>query len=82
MSPGVRLAPRLGAWHLWPQRFKHRSQVARQSAGYNLVVLAVAVTVLNIVAAKALPMWSTMIQRAKEEELIFRGLQYAEAIRV
>ena len=50
--------------------------------GFNLVVLAVMFTVMNILVAKALPLWSTQIQREKEEELIFRGLQYAEAIRV
>ena len=32
--------------------------------------------------AAVLPLWSTAIRREKEEELIFRGLQYAEAIRV
>ncbi len=42
----------------------------------------VMITVMNIVIAKALPLWSTVIQRAKEEELIFRGMQYAEALRV
>jgi type II secretory pathway pseudopilin PulG len=51
-------------------------------AGYNLVVLAVAITVLNIMVAAMLPLWSTAIRREKEEELIFRGFQYAEAIRV
>ena len=51
-------------------------------AGYNLVVLAVAITVLNIAVAAMLPLWSTAIRREKEEELIFRGFQYAEAIRV
>ena len=40
------------------------------------------ITVLNIMVAIALPMWSGMIRRDKEEELISRGLQYAEAIRV
>ena len=40
------------------------------------------ITVLNIVVAIALPLWSGMIRRDKEEELISRGLQYAEAIRV
>ena len=40
------------------------------------------ITVMNIVAAIAAPMWSGMIRRDKEEELISRGLQYAEAIRV
>jgi type II secretory pathway pseudopilin PulG len=41
----------------------------------------VAVTVLNILVAAAIPLWRTAIQREKEEELIFRGLQYAEGIR-
>jgi type II secretory pathway pseudopilin PulG len=54
----------------------------RGEAGYNLVVLIVAVTILNILLAVSLPLWSTAIRREKEEELIFRGLQYAEAIRV
>ncbi len=50
--------------------------------GYTLVVLAIAVTVMSIMVAAALPMWSRIVQRDKEEELIFRGWQYAEAIRV
>ena len=54
----------------------------RGEAGYTLVVLAVAVTILGILMAAALPNWSRAIQREKEEELIARGLQYAEAIRV
>ena len=51
-------------------------------SGYNLVVLVVMMTVLSIMTTKALPLWSAVIQREKEEELIFRGMQYAEAIRV
>src|SRR5258708_4288757 len=50
--------------------------------GYNMVMLMVAITVLNIMVAIALPMWSQEIQRDKEEELISRGWQYVEAIRV
>ncbi len=53
-----------------------------REAGYNLVVLMVAITVLNIMIAATLPLWSRIIQHDKEEELIFRGLQYAEAIRL
>ena len=70
--------------HRRPRFRKLRFLIPRSAAeaGYNIVVLAVAVTVLNILVAKALPLWSTQIQREKEEELIFRGLQYAEAIRV
>jgi type II secretory pathway pseudopilin PulG len=54
----------------------------RGEGGYNLVILMVLVTVMNIAVAVALPSWSQWAQREKEEELIFRGLQYAEAIRV
>ena len=51
-------------------------------AGYNMVMLIVALTVLNIIIAAMLPLMSTEIQREKEEELVFRGFQYAEAIRI
>ncbi|MEO8277103.1 MAG: type II secretion system protein [Thermoanaerobaculia bacterium] len=40
------------------------------------------ITVMSILTAAVLPLWSGMIRRDKEEELISRGLQYAEAIRV
>lgn len=51
-------------------------------AGYTLVALAVAVAILSIMVGAAMPMWSTIVQREKEAELIFRGWQYAEAVRV
>jgi type II secretory pathway pseudopilin PulG len=47
-----------------------------------MVMLIVALTVLNIMVAAMMPLMSTEIQREKEEELVFRGFQYAEAIRV
>lgn len=46
-----------------------------------MVILVILVTILTIGTAAALPLWSSVSQREKEEELIFRGLQYAEAIR-
>jgi type II secretory pathway pseudopilin PulG len=58
------------------------STARRGAAGYSLVMVIMAVTVLNIMLAAALPKWSEMIKRDKEEELISRGWQYAEAIRV
>lgn len=54
----------------------------RGESGYNLALLMVLVTALNVLVAAALPTWTSIDQRHKEEELIFRGLQYAEAIRV
>lgn len=59
-----------------------RRRRQRAEGGYTLATLAVAVTVMSLVVALALPMWSQAIQREKEEELIARGLQIAEAIRV
>lgn len=57
-------------------------QASRSEAGYNMVALAILITVMNIAVAAALPYWSSWAQRQKEAELIFRGLQYAEAIRI
>ena len=51
-------------------------------SGYTLVALAIAVAVLAIMVGAAMPMWSTIVQREKEAELIFRGWQYAEGVRV
>ncbi|HEX4960297.1 MAG TPA: hypothetical protein VF173_05630 [Thermoanaerobaculia bacterium] len=53
-----------------------------REAGYNLVVLVIAITVMTAMLAAMLPMISQEIRRDKEEELVFRGLQYVEAIRV
>lgn len=53
-----------------------------RQAGFNLVVLSVLAVVFSVGLAAVLPAVSTAIRRDKEEELIFRGLQYAEAIRV
>lgn len=63
-------------------RPEETSERDRSRDGYNLVFLAVMVTLLNVWIAATLPLWSHQIQRDKEKELIFRGLQYAEAIRV
>ena len=54
----------------------------RPQAGFNLLLVITFVTVLNVAVAAAMPRWSQVMQRAREQELIFRGLQYAEAIRV
>ena len=50
--------------------------------GYNLVVLMVIITVMSVALSLALPLWSSQAKREKERELVFRGLQYAEAVRV
>jgi len=50
--------------------------------GYTLIMLMIAVSLLSIGLLVAVPLWQTELQREKEEELIFRGKQYAEAIRI
>jgi type II secretory pathway pseudopilin PulG len=65
-----------------PTPRRHLPARKRSEAGYNMVMLIVALTVLNIMIAAMMPLMSTEIQREKEEELIFRGFQYAEAIRI
>lgn len=59
-----------------------RRGVMGREAGYNMVMLVIAITLLNVAVAASLPMWSQTIQRDKEEELVSRGWQYVEAIRV
>lgn len=49
--------------------------------GYTLVALMIGVTVMMVAIAAILPLASAEAQRDKEEELIFRGKQYAEGIR-
>ncbi len=60
----------------------NRKKNQTHSAGYTLIILLFAVSVLIIGLLVAVPVWQTQIQREKEEELIFRGKQYVEAIRL
>ena len=50
--------------------------------GYMLIMLMMIVFVLSIGLLVAVPVWQTQIQRENEEELIFRGRQFVEAVRV
>jgi len=52
------------------------------SHGYMLLILVFAIFVLTLALMVAFPVWQTQIQREKESELIFRGSQYVEAVRV
>jgi type II secretory pathway pseudopilin PulG len=48
--------------------------------GYAMAALLVAMSVMAVLMSALLPVWSHMATREKEEELIFRGKQYARAI--
>ncbi len=45
-----------------------------------MAALLVAMSVIAVLLSVALPTWSQMVRRDREEELIFRGEQYARAI--
>jgi type II secretory pathway pseudopilin PulG len=57
---------------------------ARRSSerGYAMAALLVALGAMAVFAAVAMPVWRTVVQREKEEELVFRGEQYVRAIRL
>ncbi len=54
----------------------------KEDGGYILLILMFAVFFLSIGLLVAVPVWRMEIQREKEEELIFRGKQYVEAVRI
>jgi type II secretory pathway pseudopilin PulG len=56
--------------------------VKRPDSGYVLIVLMMAVLVLAVGLTVAVPVLETELRREKEEELIFRGRQYVEAVRL
>ena len=52
----------------------------RGNRGYAMAALLVGMSVMAVLMSALLPVWSHMATREKEEELIFRGKQYARAI--
>ena len=49
-------------------------------AGYTLAGVLVLIGIMSVMMAMALPVWERIKQRENEEELIFRGKEYMEAI--
>ena len=56
------------------------SAQGRGNRGYAMAALLVAMSVMAVLMSALLPVWSHVATREKEEELIFRGRQYARAI--
>ncbi|MBZ5560270.1 MAG: type II secretion system GspH family protein [Acidobacteriia bacterium] len=54
-------------------------QAGRQH-GYAMAALLIALSIMAVMLTVAMPVWKQTAQREKEEELVFRGLQYAHAI--
>lgn len=53
---------------------------ATEERGYAMAALLVGLSVMAVMVTVVMPVWKQMTQRDKEEELIFRGEQYARAI--
>jgi type II secretory pathway pseudopilin PulG len=53
---------------------------ARGEHGYAMAVLLVGIAIMGIMLAVAMPVWHQAMQREKEDELVFRGNQYARAV--
>jgi type II secretory pathway pseudopilin PulG len=47
-----------------------------------MAALLAMIGVMSVILGMAMPVWRTVIQREKEEELVFRGRQYARAIQL
>ncbi|HUQ87918.1 MAG TPA: type II secretion system protein [Vicinamibacterales bacterium] len=56
------------------------SMAPRGNRGYAMAALLVGMSVMAVLMSALLPVWSHLATREKEEELIFRGKQYARAI--
>ena len=48
--------------------------------GYVLFGIAIGLVILGIAMTAAVPLWQKVLQREREQELIFRGYQYMQAI--
>jgi type II secretory pathway pseudopilin PulG len=55
-------------------------RLLRNERGATLMVVLVMVVVMGLMAGMTGTSWTTVMQRAKEEELLFRGDQYRRAI--
>lgn len=56
------------------------NQAPAGARGYAMAALLVLLGVMAVALTVAMPTWRQMVQREKEEELVFRGKQYVRAI--
>lgn len=58
-----------------------RRRLLRSSAGFTYLAALVMVIVTGLLATRAVVVWRTALQREREQELLFRGMQYMDALR-
>jgi type II secretory pathway pseudopilin PulG len=52
----------------------------RSSGGFTYIIALFAIVILGIMLSAAAQSWKTIVEREKEKELLFRGMQYRDAI--
>src|SRR3954467_11684640 len=57
-----------------------RAEGRTSAQGYAMAALLIAMSVMAVMFTVAMPVWKQTAQREKEEELVFRGMQYVHAI--
>jgi type II secretory pathway pseudopilin PulG len=63
------------------QAVEARTSASRPSErGYAMAALLVGLSIMAVLMGAALPVWSQQMKREREEELIWRGNQYARAV--
>jgi type II secretory pathway pseudopilin PulG len=55
-------------------------QECKTEDGYAMAALLVAMSIMAVMMTVVMPVWKHAAQREKEEELVFRGMQYVHAI--
>src|SRR5262252_215557 len=65
---------------LIPMHLTGQASDRRNEQGYAMAALLVALSIMAVMMTVAMPVWKQAAQREKEEELVFRGLQYVHAI--
>ncbi len=57
-----------------------RGEKSSRESGYILFGIVIILVILGISLVAAVPLWQKAVQREREQELIFRGYQYMQAI--
>jgi type II secretory pathway pseudopilin PulG len=57
-----------------------RGEKAVRDSGYVLLGITIALVILGVFLVAAVPLWQKAVQLEREQELIFRGYQYMQAI--
>lgn len=55
-------------------------RLLKSSDGFTLIAAMAAVVIIGIMGGAASQSWRTVMEREREEELLFRGMQYRNAI--